>query len=205
VLLHALGAVVHKHTPEQDFGYFVYPIGESLVRSVKLEDAASWPEIQVAMMQYFDAQKRLRRETDDMGPHRPEDQNRSDRPAPVEPDGIASAHGGPDAFVGPPSVAAADDNSSPRRRAPLVGTSGLSAAEAVTADEPGAPEGAAPQPNHSRPVQEDADASRPKRPRATNRPVRTPAPETQDRVTGAPEDASGGPAVPAPGEPIPPE
>lgn len=57
VLAHALGAVAHKATEAKDFGYYVYPIGHSLADRIKLEDASQWPELQVAMQQYFEQRR----------------------------------------------------------------------------------------------------------------------------------------------------
>lgn len=52
VMVHALGAVVHKTDEGKDFGYWVYPLGDLLTARLRLEDAAgSWPEIYVAARQ----------------------------------------------------------------------------------------------------------------------------------------------------------
>ena len=62
VLVHPLGVVVHKHDEERDYGYFVYPLGESLGDPVPLQDASEWPEIQVAALNYLkkvEAQQRI--------------------------------------------------------------------------------------------------------------------------------------------------
>lgn len=54
VLVHALGAVVHKTANGEDYGYWVYPIGELLNARQRLEDSAvQWPEIYVAARQYL--------------------------------------------------------------------------------------------------------------------------------------------------------
>jgi hypothetical protein len=54
VLVSALGVVNFK----EDFGYYVYPLGQYVSDAIALQDADEWPEIQVAMLQYFDAEDR---------------------------------------------------------------------------------------------------------------------------------------------------
>ncbi|MEZ6083027.1 MAG: hypothetical protein R3E58_03490 [Phycisphaerae bacterium] len=54
ILLSAGGVVNFK----ADYGYYVYPLGEFLSDRIPLEDADDWPEIQVAMLQYFKAEDR---------------------------------------------------------------------------------------------------------------------------------------------------
>ncbi len=54
VLVSALGVVSFK----EDHGYYVYPLGQYVSDAIPLQDANDWPEIQVAMLQYFDAEDR---------------------------------------------------------------------------------------------------------------------------------------------------
>jgi hypothetical protein len=54
VVLNALGVVAHKADGDQDFGYWVYPLGELLNARIPLEDAArEWPELYVATQRYL--------------------------------------------------------------------------------------------------------------------------------------------------------
>lgn len=141
VLVHALGAVVHKEDNGQDFGYWVYPIGQSLVRRTRLQDAGEWPEIQVAMLEYLRRQEQLREEQTPVGPPAPGrdelgDAGRAELP-PL--DQNAATAGATSAlleeFVGPPSLftarpMVAEPPVRPRRPAPLVSTNGLGAGSA---------------------------------------------------------------------------
>ncbi len=54
VLVTALGVVNLK----EDYGYYVYPLGQYVSDAIPLGDADDWPEIQVAMLQYFDEEDR---------------------------------------------------------------------------------------------------------------------------------------------------
>jgi hypothetical protein len=53
VLVDAWGAVVHKAIEDKDFGYYVYPIGDYLASAIKLEEAATNPELQFKMRRYL--------------------------------------------------------------------------------------------------------------------------------------------------------
>jgi hypothetical protein len=53
VLVHTLGAVAHKTDGDTDYGYFVYPLGETLASAVPLTEAQAWPEIQAAMVMWL--------------------------------------------------------------------------------------------------------------------------------------------------------
>ncbi|GJM25388.1 MAG: hypothetical protein DHS20C16_18030 [Phycisphaerae bacterium] len=93
VLVSALGVVSFK----EDYGYYVYPLGQYVSDAIALQDADDWPEIQVAMLQYFDAEDR--RNAIEDAERKAQDAKRQAMviPEPVD-----------DAFVGPPDETAND-------------------------------------------------------------------------------------------------
>ncbi len=59
VLVHALGALVHKQDSKTDYGYFIYPLGEYLAAGMDWQQASDSPELQAAAWLYLkDRQQR---------------------------------------------------------------------------------------------------------------------------------------------------
>lgn len=112
VMVHSLGAVVHKADNNEDYGYFFYPLGETLDANMPLADARHWPEIQVAMLHY-------QRDLDALAGPYEEDYEEHEATEPTEPrdpapTGDSDVGGGePSAaleMVGPPAAEAVVDD-----------------------------------------------------------------------------------------------